>query len=106
MDINMVRSRGDTVAAAFKRRGLSIPIVPMTANTSEADVARYLAAGMSAQVLGKPFTSDALLAVLQMADAQAFAARSSAVAASAAGLPGSSSVAAVSVAAVSPTALT
>jgi signal transduction histidine kinase len=108
MDINMVRSRGDTVAAAFKRRGLAIPIVPMTANTSEADVARYRAAGMSEQVLGKPFTSDALLAVLQMADAQAFATRSAAAAA--AGLPGSSStgtgIAVFPVAGVSPTTLT
>jgi CheY-like chemotaxis protein len=63
-DIHMKRSRGDVMTSVLRARGLSVPVYAMTANTSEADRARYVAAGMESLVVGKPFTADRLLEVL------------------------------------------
>jgi CheY-like chemotaxis protein len=66
MDINLARgSCGDLVTARLRARGLRVPVFPMTANVSEAERARYCAAGMESTVLAKPFTRDELRLVLQ-----------------------------------------
>jgi CheY-like chemotaxis protein len=66
MDINLARgSCGDLVTARLRARGLRIPVFPMTANVSDAERARYCAAGMESTVLAKPFTREELRLVLQ-----------------------------------------
>jgi len=64
LDIVMPRSNGVQVGKEILRRGFRGTLVAMTANTSPDDVATYRAAGFH-QVLGKPFTPDALTTLVQ-----------------------------------------
>lgn len=57
LDIVMVRSDGVDICRRLKLAGVSVPILAMTANTSERDVIEYRAAGFDKEVttVGKPF---------------------------------------------------
>jgi CheY-like chemotaxis protein len=68
LDIVMPRSNGVQVGKEILRRGFRGTLVAMTANTSPDDVATYRAAGFH-QVLGKPFTPDALTTLVQQVSA-------------------------------------
>jgi CheY-like chemotaxis protein len=70
LDIVMPRSNGVQVGKEILRRGFCGTLVAMTANTSPDDVATYRAAGFH-QVLGKPFTLDALTTLVQQVAAGA-----------------------------------
>jgi CheY-like chemotaxis protein len=63
LDIVMPRSNGVQVGKEILAQGFRGTLVAMTANTSPDDVAAYKSAGFH-EVLGKPFTSEAIAALL------------------------------------------
>lgn len=66
LDQVMVRSTGSEVCALIRSRGCTVPVFAMTANTSTADLQRYVSAGMSEFVVAKPFSIGTLRSVVEM----------------------------------------
>lgn len=60
LDILMARSQGTDVMRQLKLAGLTVPVLPMTANTSDADCAYYRECGFGAFTVSKPFDTKVL----------------------------------------------
>jgi len=69
MDIMMQRSNGAHVTRDLRLVGATLPIFPMTANTSTSDVVLYRSCGMADYVIAKPFSVEALRKTIALAAA-------------------------------------
>jgi CheY-like chemotaxis protein len=59
MDVVMKRTHGDVATRQLREEGCTLPIIMVTANTSQEDVERYMRCGATA-VCAKPFTAASL----------------------------------------------